>query len=139
MRMLLITAIVSLACASLAPRLHAQQLSSDYRECMGTAVNNYDFGQCSGAEVKRQEALLTTAWAKAYGEMKDYGAEARAALLTEQRAWIVFKDASCKFYITSDRAFGREGSVIHFGTCRAQVISSRVTALNDLIESLKSR
>lgn len=53
--------------------------------------------------------------------------------LKEQRAWISFKDDACR-YFDNHPDFGREGTVIHYGECKANVIASRVRALNDLNE-----
>ena len=136
MRMFLIA--ILLARLGEASGLQAQQLSADYAKCANTAVTNYDFGQCSGAEIQRQEKLLAVAWGKITAEFKEWTEPARAAMLKEQRAWISFKDDACR-YFDNHPDFGREGTVIHYGECKANVIASRVTALNDLIEFLKPR
>jgi len=121
--------------ALLVSTAQAQQLAPEFRKCLDVAVTNYEFSACSSAEIKRQEQLLTAAWAKVSGAMKNAGGNSEGLLLKEQRAWIVYKDASCQFY-TEQEAFGREGTVIHFGVCRVKVIASRVKELNDLAEDL---
>lgn len=106
--------------------------SDEYQRCLDKAVTNPEFAQCSGNEIKRQESLLNTAWAKASAAMKEWDAKAHADLLTEQRAWVVYKDASCT-YFDNREAFGREGEVMHFGSCRVDVLKQRVKKLNDLM------
>ena len=56
--------------------------------------------------------------------------EWKASLLAEQRLWISYKMASCKFYNTSEE-FGSIGWSIQLPHCRAKVISDRVNQLND--------
>jgi uncharacterized protein YecT (DUF1311 family) len=67
--------------------------------------------------------------------MKIRAAKSHPALLREQRAWITYKDSACQFF-TSDE-FGREGIVLHFGQCKAQIIADRVGALLSLVEFLE--
>ena len=120
----------------------AQQLSPEYKKCMDVATTNYEFGQCSGAEITRQEQLLNDAWLKVLPRMKEYGPDAGHLLESEQKAWLTYKDVSCKFFSSDDPgtgAFGREGTVIHFGNCRARVIAMRTKELNDLLEFMKPR
>jgi uncharacterized protein YecT (DUF1311 family) len=136
MRMFLMA--ILLAGLDEASGLQAQQLSADYAKCAKIAVTNYDFGQCSGAEIRRQEELLAVVWGKMTAEIKEWTGPARAAMVKEQRAWTSFKDDACR-YFDNHPDFGREGTVIHYGECKAKVIASRVTALNDLIEFLKPR
>ncbi len=75
----------------------------------------------------RREAALNAVWKAAYA---DLDADAKKALLDEQRAWIAFKDKSCAAWTTG--YFGREGQVIHFYTCRGAVIDERIDYLENL-------
>ena len=56
--------------------------------------------------------------------------DSRKALIEDQRAWNAWKEKSCMIYATSD--FGREGQVINYPTCRADVIEARTTYLKSL-------
>ena len=73
------------------------------------------------------------AWASASAAMKKWDAQSHADLLKEQRAWIVYKDASCR-YFDNREAFGREGEVMHFGSRRIDVLKQRVKELDDLVK-----
>ena len=98
-----------------------------YDKCAAKAVTNPDYAACGSAMVDRLEASLNATWKRVY---PGFPAEAKPALLDEQRLWIAFKDKSCLAYATD--AFGREGQVIHFYVCRAQVLTDRIDALKDL-------
>lgn len=99
----------------------------DYDKCMESAVTNPDFSACGSAMLDRREAALNAVWKAAYA---DLDADAKKALLDEQRAWIAFKDKSCAAWTTG--YFGREGQVIHFYTCRGAVIDERIDYLENL-------
>ena len=144
MRVNFIATLVVILGLATSTKAQEKELSPEFRTCLDKAVTNPEFAECSGAEIKRQEALLTTAWARVSSRMKRFdevsltGDHSHAALLKEQRSWIVYKDASCR-YFDNREAFGREGEVIHFGVCRVGVLMQRVKELNDLIEFLKPR
>jgi uncharacterized protein YecT (DUF1311 family) len=95
-----------------------------YDACVDNASTNADFSACGGAMLERREGELNRAWKQAYA---DLDVATKRALLDEQRAWIVFKDKSCGYW--AGGAFGREGQVIHFYTCREQVITQRIAYL----------
>ena len=50
----------------------------------------------------------------------------KAALLSEQRLWIAYKDKSCAWWLDGR---GREGQVIHYPLCRATVVEDRIALL----------
>jgi uncharacterized protein YecT (DUF1311 family) len=110
-------------------------LTQDYEKCMEVAATNFDMSQCSTKEVERQEQRLTEAWKKVFAVMKETSPTGQALLLKEQRAWIAYKDAACAFYGASE--FGREGTVVHLGACRAEIIAARVSALTELQKFLE--
>jgi uncharacterized protein YecT (DUF1311 family) len=98
-----------------------------YDQCMDRATTNTAFAACGSALVTRADAALNRAWKAAYMPLD---ARTKATLLAEQRAWIAWKDKSCGYWQTG--AFGREGQVIHFYTCRAAVIDARSAYLRDV-------
>jgi len=98
-----------------------------YDRCAARAVTNPDYSKCGAAMLDRLEASLNATWKSVYPR---FPAEAKPALLAEQRQWIAFKDKSCLVYAT--RAFGREGQVIQYFTCRATVLTDRIHALKGL-------
>ncbi|MAF74419.1 MAG: hypothetical protein CL820_08410 [Croceicoccus sp.] len=110
--------------------LYANSASADeyFERCVAQGSTSTDFAQCGAAWVEREEAALTQAWRRAYGSLSTQ--KAKSSLLAEQRLWISYKMASCKFYNTSEE-FGSIGWSIQLPHCRAKVISDRVNQLND--------
>ena len=98
-----------------------------YDRCAAKAVTNPDYSICGGAMLDRLEASLNATWKSVY---PSFPAEAKPALLEEQRLWVAFKDKSCLVYATG--AFGREGQVIDYFACRAKVLTDRIDALKSL-------
>ena len=103
---------------------HADPL---YDRCAAKAVTNPDYAICGGAMLDRLEASLNATWKSVY---PGFPAEAKPALLDEQRLWVAFKDKSCLVYATT--AFGREGQVIDYFACRAKVLTDRIDGLKSL-------
>lgn len=103
---------------------HADPL---YDRCAAKAVTNPDYATCGAAMLDRLDASLNATWKSVY---PGFPAEAKPALLDEQRLWVAFKDKSCLVYATN--AFGREGQVIDYFTCRARVLTDRIDALKSL-------
>jgi uncharacterized protein YecT (DUF1311 family) len=91
------------------------------------AVSNPDFSACGSALLDRRDAELNRVWKEA---IKELDPAVKTALLDEQRAWIAYKDKSCLTWTTG--FYGREGQVIHFYACRAAVIDTRITALENV-------
>ena len=112
----------------------ADLLSGDYGKCMDAASSNFDFANCAGAEVKRQEGALNAAWKIVSQRMKERAPKSFEALLAEERLWVKWKDEACRFYTTGD--FGREGQVLHFGACKAEVVAERAQFLKQLADFL---
>lgn len=124
-------ALLGLAALALAAVLAAPaKADKPYDACMGKAVTNPDYGQCGGALVGREDKRLNTVWARVVAKLDP---AQKAALLAEQRLWIAFKDKSCGFWLEGN---GREGQVIHFPACRAQIIADRRAYLDDIAETL---
>ena len=99
-----------------------------YAKCSEKAKSNVDYNACGDALLKRADDSLNAAWKVALAAMP--GDDSRKALLDEQRAWNAYKEKSCMIYATSD--FGREGQVINYPTCRADVIEARTNYLKTL-------
>jgi uncharacterized protein YecT (DUF1311 family) len=99
-----------------------------YSKCAEKAKSNVDYNACGDGLLKRDDDRLNAAWKSALAAMP--GEDSRKALLDEQRAWNAYKEKSCMIYATSD--FGREGQVINYPTCRADVIEARTKYLKTL-------
>lgn len=85
---------------------------------------NPAWAACGGEWVAREDAKLNATWKRLYEASEP---NTKKNLLAEQRAWNAFKEKSCRFYGNGD--FGREGQVLHFPACRAEVIARRTEAL----------
>ncbi|HUZ33502.1 MAG TPA: lysozyme inhibitor LprI family protein [Xanthobacteraceae bacterium] len=97
----------------------------EYDQCIDKPhATNADWQKCGMEFVRREEDGLNATWKRVYGNTSG---QTKIDLLTEERAWIAFKDKSCRFYASDD--WGREGSVLHFYTCRGGVIADRQHAL----------
>jgi uncharacterized protein YecT (DUF1311 family) len=107
--------------ASLAP------MDEGYDACMENAVTNPDFIKCGSEMLDRRDAELNRVWKEAFA---DQDAKTKEVLLAEQRLWLAFRDRSCLYWGAG--AFGREGQTVHFYTCRAAVIDSRIEYLNEV-------
>lgn len=126
-QVLIITAAIAVSLSWNAARAD----TDDYRKCVNSDATNFDWSQCGAAEINRQEALLNSAWKKAFNCFNGaYMMKAKQDFLDEQRLWIKWKDSSCKFYENGD-AFGREGAVLGFPQCRISVIAERTKYLEN--------
>ena len=92
-------------------------------------VTNWEFAECTRAEIDREEARLNRAWKALFPKIKEISKETADVFLNEQRKWIAWKDESCKFW---QYGFGREGVVLHQGLCRAKVIRDRADWLEEM-------
>ncbi|PSS58094.1 lysozyme inhibitor LprI family protein [Pseudomonas sp. BBP2017] len=88
--LLLVTLITAIA-----PFAVAQNDSPAYSQCMQTAQTTLDMNNCNGAEIKRQDARLNSAYKKAKAALEP---AQQAKLLDAQRLWIKYRDANCKLY-----------------------------------------
>ena len=102
----------------------AARADAVYDACMKTANSNFDFSECGKAYLKRADDALNATWKETYRLASDQTAK---DLLTEEQAWIAYKEKSCLLYANGER--GREGQVIAFPACRGQVIEQRTKDL----------
>jgi uncharacterized protein YecT (DUF1311 family) len=107
----------------------------DYRKCIDTSDGtNTAWGACGSALVEREDDRLNQAWKRAYAPDAD---DTSKDLLTEQRAWIAFKEKSCQVYASG--TYGREGQVLSFPLCRAGIIAQRTVALDRYADDSAAR
>jgi uncharacterized protein YecT (DUF1311 family) len=120
MRIWIWACLGSLVCVT-----NALAQSPEWQKCINGTTTNYDWSQCGSAEIKRQEARLNAAWKKAFACFDTEEMRApKQDFLEEQRLWIKWKESSCNFY-SDGQAFGREGQVLSYFSCRASVIAQR--------------
>jgi uncharacterized protein YecT (DUF1311 family) len=97
-----------------------------YDQCISKSSDNASWAQCGAELIKREDEKLNAAWKKMFAGVSG---QTKTDLLQEQRLWIAYKDASCKFYANGD--WGREGQVLNFADCRAEVIANRTKELEN--------
>lgn len=85
---------------------------------------NSAWNACGYAWQDRADRKLNEVWKSIY---KKAGGQTKSDLLAEQRAWIAYKEKSCNFLRNGE--WGREGEVLHYHVCRAQVIEYRIKEL----------
>ena len=96
-----------------------------YDKCLdGADGTNPAFAKCGGDWVARADTALNAAWNELYGDAEQ---ATKKDLLAEQRLWNAYKEQSCQFLANGE--WGREGQVIHFPACRAEVIETRTKQL----------
>ncbi|HEY9235064.1 MULTISPECIES: lysozyme inhibitor LprI family protein [Phenylobacterium] len=120
MRPMILAAGAALSWAMAAPGL----ADPAYDACIGASNDNASWSRCGADLIKREDDRLNATWKKVYGLTSG---RTRTDLLAEQRAWISFKDKACRFYANGDQ--GREGQVLSYPMCQAQVIGDRTRQL----------
>ena len=80
----------------------------------------------------RLEAALNTAWKDAQASVDQ---QTQKDLLAEQRAWLKFRDSSCRFWASG--SYGRDGQVLYFIQCRAEITRTRISDLNEISEFMR--
>ena len=113
--------------------IQSAELSKQYSKCMSSTKTNSEWSDCSKNEIAYQENTLNKVWGEVSKEMKTYSRNAFESLLSEQRAWIKYKDVACGYYVSvaddGTPTFGREGTALHFGACKASIIAERIEYL----------
>ncbi|NGN44071.1 DUF1311 domain-containing protein [Mesorhizobium sp. CGMCC 1.15528] len=128
--MKLLVPLALLTAASVASPAFADDV---YDKCMKASDGtNASWGQCGGAWMDRADKALNTAWKELHGAVDG---DTATALLDEQRAWNDFKEKSCQFYANGE--YGREGQVLSYPTCRAEVIEARTADLKAYLTDVK--
>ena len=105
-----------------------------YDQCINASSTNTAWSQCGGEFVQRQDDKLNAVWKKVYALTSG---QSKTDLLAEQRAWIAFKDKACRLYANGD--YGREGQVLGYPSCLADVITDRTRQLEAIGRQLAPR
>ncbi|CAK9891203.1 MULTISPECIES: lysozyme inhibitor LprI family protein [Pseudomonas] len=71
------------------------EYSPAYGACMKTAASTLAMNTCNGAEIKRQDSRLNSAYKKAMAGLEG---PQQTQLREAQRAWIKYRDANCNLY-----------------------------------------
>lgn len=132
MRMLLPAALgISAGAIVLVTPVQARDLTS--APCMQSAASNTQFAACTGSLVKEADARLNASWKRLFALVGGSKTPRGAALLSEQRAWIAFRQKACTGFWQDQ---GREAQVLHEPLCIAQIIEDRATDLSVRITQL---
>lgn len=102
-----------------------------YDECINRTSTNSDWADCGGEYLERLEKNLNFAWKRALASL---ATDDRTYLIIEQRAWLRYRDLSCKYWSAPDA--GRESQVLDFPLCRAAITSERITNLNAINDQM---
>lgn len=97
----------------------------EYERCIEESDgSNQVWAECGSEWIEREDAKLNEAWRR----LLDGASEQTVKdLRAEQRAWNAYKELSCQFYASGE--YGREGQVLEFPACRAEVIAKRTAEL----------
>lgn len=121
----MIAMLIGAALASATPETAAHQR---WRECSASKGDNNQLGLCSGAYVKTADAQLNATWRRLMTAVAREP-QTKAALLTEQRAWLGYSKTACGFYgVQAD--WGRAGEVSDGPECSAGVLERRTAELD---------
>ena len=116
--------LIGAALASATPDTPAH---ATWRACTAKTGNNYEIGLCGGAYMKTADAQLNAAWRRLMAAVSTEP-QTKAALLTEQRAWLGYSKTACAFYgVQAD--WGRAGEVSDGPECSAGVLERRTAEL----------
>jgi uncharacterized protein YecT (DUF1311 family) len=108
---------------------------SAYDTCIDESDgSNVAWGQCGSEWVEREDVKLNRTWKKVFSGTEG---QTKEDLLAEQRAWITYKEAACAFYANGD--FGREGQVLGYPNCQAEIIAERTGRLEAYGQEFEER
>lgn len=117
--------------------MSAKVLEEHYAVCAGD-FDGYmrSIRQCIGNTMKEQDAYLNQLWVVLKAKFEERGENPAVfnVLLDEQRKWLAFRDASCRFYYDMDGTIWRTVAA----SCRFEVVQARLRMLESYDESLAS-
>jgi len=115
--------------------MSAKMLEEHYAVCAGD-FDGYmrSIQLCIGNTLKEQDAYLNQLWVGLKAKLKERGENPAAfnVLLDEQRKWLAYRDASCRFYYDMDGTIWRTVAA----SCRFEVVQARLKMLESYDESL---
>lgn len=104
----------------------AARADDAYKQCLDDSDGtNPAWATCGWQWVAREDARFQAVW-KQVAEPLEEG-RTRDDLLAEQRAWVLYREKACRYYANGDR--GREGEVLDYPACLAEVIATRARQL----------
>ena len=126
---LLIGVVLLSSVITLISTAYGDDLSTQYRDCVNRTTSNYDWGQCGGHAVARQDARLNTAWKtalKCFDDSDQTQKDAKQALIEEERLWIIWKEKACNFDLRVVKGKSWTPQVVGQGLSQIALASSRI-------------
>lgn len=121
---------ISIAVVTLLQSATWVRADETYDRCLtGSDGTNAAWSECGGDYLVRLDKELNDTWQTVFPALTPEG---KTSLRAEQRAWNAFKELSCLHLANGD--YGREGQVLHFPICRADIIEQRIEYLKNLSE-----
>ena len=105
-----------------------------WRACIDRTTTNDEWGRCGGDYIRRVDMELNSKWTELMAATQG---QTKADLVTEEKAWIAYKETACRFYENGD--WGREGQVLHGPACLAQVIERRTRQLSIYLDFIDQK
>lgn len=102
---------------------------ADIKECDGST---YDMRLCIDAQIQKADIELNAAYKKAQLAVKQYDdtGEISKRLVTAERAWIAFRDASCD--LEGAQMLGGSGETVVLLGCTLDKTQARTKELNKI-------
>ena len=133
MKKLLMTMVLCLSSAAV-----ATDAEFSVEKCLDTAQNNSDMITCVYTEYRQQDKKLNQVYSALMEQVKsgdpEYSQEIRNRIVSAQKAWITFRDATCA--VEAIDMLGGTGESLILGGCLGQVTKARVQYLVELKKHL---
>lgn len=105
---------------------------AEYKTCIDATGSNTGWAMCGMALIERNEAKMN-GYLKKLREVAE--GDTLTAIEDEQTAWSSYYDVACEFY-NDQTAFGREGQVLSYPSCKADAVAARSEQLRDYVRQI---
>lgn len=105
---------------------------AQYKTCIDATGTNTGWAECGVALIDRNTARMD-GYLKRLREVTE--GETLKAIEAEQASWTRFREVACEFY-NDQYAFGREGQVLSYPSCKADLIEARSEQLREYIRQI---
>lgn len=129
MKLSVAASVTSIILASMSPVLASD---AEYKTCIDATGSNTGWAMCGMALIERNEAKMNS-YLNKLREVAE--GDTLTAIEDEQTAWANFYEVACEFY-NDQTAFGREGQVLSYPSCKADAIQARSEQLRDYVRQI---
>lgn len=114
----------------------AEEADAEQESCIEavTTYADHDYGTCTLRRIERADERLNARW-KELMELVGRNSEIGQRLVSEERAWVLYKEAACEFYLVEGS--GTADRFLFHPSCQLEIIENRVTALEQIIEYVR--